>query len=210
MTNHAKTVIALITGWFIVSLSASAAHVFENQSARLGLSVAIAALTPLVLFGLWYALSPGFRRFTRSLDARVLTIVQTWRIGGLVFVVLYGFGLLPGVFALPAGFGDFAIGATAPLMAWKLATPAHRSGFIRWQVLGMIDLVTAVSLGTTAGLISPNAPSMHPMTVLPLSMVPTFVVPLLLMAHFIAIAQARGWQAEGSSSAGRQPLPSAA
>jgi hypothetical protein len=210
MTKYAKSAIALITVWFFASLSASATHVFENGSARLGLSVAIAAVTPLVLFGLWYALSPGFRRFTRSLDPRVLTIVQTWRTGGMVFVVLYALGLLPGVFALPAGFGDFAIGATAPLMAWNLATPAHRNGFIRWQVLGMIDLVTAVSLGTTAGLISPNAPSMYPMTVLPLSMIPTFVVPLLLIFHFISIGQAWRWQVEGSSSAGRQPLSSAA
>jgi hypothetical protein len=210
MTNYAKSAIALIIAWFFVSLSLSAAHVFENASARLGLSVAMAALTPLVLFGLWYAASPGFRRFTRSLDPRVLAIVQTWRIGGLVFVVLYSFGLLPGVFALPAGLGDFAIGATAPMIAWRFATPAHRSGFIRWQVLGMIDLVTAVSLGTTARLISPSAPSMQPMTVLPLSLIPTFVVPLLLIFHCISIAQARRWQEQGSLSGGRQPLSSAA
>ena len=210
MTKYAKSATALITAWFFASLSASAAHVFENESAQLALPVAVAALTPLVLFGLWLAVSPGFRHFTRSLDPRILTVVQTWRIGGLVFVVLYGFGLLPGVFALPAGWGDFAIGATAPLIAWRLATPGHRNGFILWQVLGMIDLVMAVSLGTTARLISPSAQSMQPMTVLPLSMIPTFVVPLLLIFHFIAIAQARQWLATGSSSAGRQPLSSAA
>ena len=37
-----------------------------------------------------------------------------------------------------------------------------------------------------------------------------FVVPLLLIFHFIAIAQAWRWQAEGSLSAGRQPQSSAA
>ena len=210
MTKYAKSAIALIIAWFLASLSASAAHVFENQSARLALPVAIAAITPLVLFGLWFAVSPGFRHFTRSLDPRILTIVQTWRIGGLVFVVLYGFGLLPGVFALPAGWGDFAIGLTAPLVAWRLATPARRNGFILWQVLGMIDLVMAVSLGTTAPLISPSAQSMQPMTVLPLSMIPTFVVPLLLIFHFIAIAQARQWQADRSSIDGRQLQSTAA
>ena len=196
MTKYARSSIALITAWFLASLTASAAHVFENDSARLALPVAIAALTPLVLFGLWFAISPGFRRFTHSLDPRVLTVVQTWRIGGLVFVVLYAFGLLPGVFALPAGWGDFAIGATAPLIAWRLASPAHRNSFILWQLLGMADLVMALSLGTTARLISPSAHSMQPMTVLPLSMIPTFVVPLLLIFHFICVAQARQWQAD--------------
>lgn len=141
MTNYGKAPVALITAWFIVSLSASAAHVFEDESASLALPVAVAALTPIVLFGLWFAISPGFRQFTRSLDPRILTIMQTWRIGGLVFVVLYGFGILPGVFALPAGCGDMAIGATAPFIAWRLASPGHRNGFIVWQVLGMLDLI---------------------------------------------------------------------
>jgi hypothetical protein len=209
MTKYAKSTIALIVAWFLASLSASAAHVFESPSAQLALPVAVAALTPLLLFGLWFAVSPGFRQFTGSLDPRILTIVQTWRIGGLVFVVLYGFGLLPGVFALPAGWGDFVIGLTAPLVAWRFASPGHRNGFILWQVLGMIDLVMAVSLGTTARLLSPSAASMQPMTVLPLSMIPTFVVPLLLMFHFIAIAQARQWQAD-RGSVGRQLQSSAA
>ncbi|MBZ5568284.1 MAG: hypothetical protein LAN64_10600 [Acidobacteriia bacterium] len=210
MTNYGKFAITLIAAWFLASLAASAAHLFESDSAQLAFPVAIAALTPLVLFGVWFAISPGFQRFTRSLDPRLLTIVQTWRIGGLVFVVLYAFGLLPGVFALPAGWGDFAIGVTAPWIAWRLASPGHRIGFILWQVLGMIDLVNAVSLGTTARLISPSAPSMQPLTVLPLSMIPTFVVPLLLIFHFICIAQARQWQADRNSAAGRQLQSSAA
>ena len=53
--------------------------------------------------------------------------------------------LLPAVFALPAGYGDIFIGATAGLVAWKLAAPHHRASFIVWQLLGMLDLVTAVS-----------------------------------------------------------------
>jgi hypothetical protein len=47
------------------------------------------------------------------------------------------------------------------------------------------------------------------MTVLPLSLIPTFAVPLLLMLHIICIAQARQWK-EGVHVAGAEPLPSAA
>ncbi len=71
-------------------------------------------------------------------------------------------GVLPAIFALPAGYGDMAIGATATLVAWQLATPSHRHSFIFWQALGIADLVAAVSLGITARLISPSGPSMVP------------------------------------------------
>jgi hypothetical protein len=65
-------------------------------------------------------------------------------------------------------------------------------------VLGILDLVSAVSLATTARLISPQAPTMVAMTVLPLSLIPTFLVPLFLMFHVISIAQALGWKRETS------------
>jgi hypothetical protein len=59
----------------------------------------------------------------------------------------------------------------------------------------------AVTLGTTARLLSPNGLSMAAMTVLPLSLVPTLVVPLLFILHLICIAQARKW-AMGSGESG--------
>jgi len=67
------------------------------------------------------------------------------------------------------------IGATAAFAAWKLAGPMRRNRFILWQVLGITDLVTAAGLGTTARLLSPHGPSKVAMTVLPLSLIPTFL-----------------------------------
>jgi len=84
-------------------------------------------------------------------------------------------------------------------VAWKLANRAHRSSFILWQLLGIADLAIAVSLGTTAGLISPQGPSMAPMTTLPLSLIPTFLVPLFVILHVICIAQARSWKTVSES-----------
>ena len=49
-----------------------------------------------------------------------------------------------------------AIGATATIVAWKLANPAHRNSFILWQLIGIADLVNAVGLGTTARLLKPG------------------------------------------------------
>jgi hypothetical protein len=56
------------------------------------------------------------------------------------------------------------------------------------------DLAVAVSLGTTAGLLEPHGASMVAMTVPPLSLVPTFLVPLFFIFHVICIAQARSWK----------------
>jgi len=63
----------------------------------------------------------------------------------------------------------------------------------------MVDLVTAVTLGATAGLINPQGVPTALMTVLPLSVIPTFLVPLFMMLHIICIAQARRWKARQST-----------
>lgn len=194
MKNYGKLTAGLIAGWFIFALSTSALHLFRNDSNRIGLAVALAALVPVAVFFLWFAASEEFRQFAFSLNPSVLTLAQSWRILGFIFVLLEARGILPAVFALPAGYGDMAVGATAALVAWKLADPSHRNSFILWQVLGITDLVMAVSLGTTARLLTPHGASMVAMTVLPLSLVPTFIVPLLLIFHVICIAQARAWK----------------
>jgi hypothetical protein len=192
--NYKKITAGIIVGWFLFALFASALQLFQNGAGRVGIAVGIAALTPLIVFSLWFAASAGFREFALSLNPRTLTSVQAWRIIGFIFLLLEARGVLPAVFAWPAGYGDMAVGMTAGFVAWKYADPSHRNSFIFWQLLGILDLVTAVSVGTTAGLLSPQGPSMAPMTVLPLSLVPTFLVPLFTIFHVISIAQARTWK----------------
>jgi hypothetical protein len=204
MKTYAKLNAGIIAAWFLFALSASALHWFKNDANRIGGAVALAALTPLVLFALWLAASPTFRQFALSLDVRMLTVAHTWRLLGFTFLVSQARGILPAIFALPAGYGDMAIGATATLVAWKLANPSRRRSFILWQALGITDLVLAVSLGTTARLLSPHSISMVAMTVLPLSLIPTFLVPLFLIFHVICIAQASSWKSAVSEAA-QQP-----
>lgn len=192
MKSYGKLVAGFVAAWFVFALTASAYHLFKNPN-RIGVAVAIAATVPIVVFLVWVAASKEFRQFTLSLNPRVLAFIQSWRVLGAVFVLLEAQHVLPAVFALPAGYGDMAIGFTAPLVALWLAVPRHRAGFIAWQSLGILDLVTAVGLGVTAGLLDPSGPPMVPLTVLPLSLIPTFGVPLFLILHFISIAQAKSW-----------------
>jgi hypothetical protein len=206
--NYGRLTALLVAAWLAFSFTASKLLIFHAGSPNavvpqplpLGLAVAV----PLAFFGLWFAVSRGFRQFALSLNPIALTIVQTWRIGGITFVVLAGFHLLPAVFALPAGLGDFAIGVTAPLVAFYLAQGRRKNSFILWNILGVFDLVNAVTLGVLAspmpaGILRP-AVSTEAMTVLPLSLIPTFAVPLLLILHIISIAQALRWQTRTANS----------
>jgi hypothetical protein len=192
--KYAKLTTGLIFVWFLFSLTASALHLFNTSPGQPPLPVGLAVLIPLGIFVVWSAASQPFRQFLLSLDPRTLTIVQSWRIAGFAFLVLYAYSILPGQFALPAGWGDIAIGATAPLVALKLANPRHKKSFIFWQLLGITDLVTAVGTGVTTQLMHPNGIATTAMTVLPMSLIPTFAVPLFMILHFISIAQARQWQ----------------
>src|SRR5882724_3395723 len=128
-TNYRKLTTGLIAAWFLFALSASALHWFRNDENRVGLAVAVAAVTPILVFALWFAASKTLRQFALSLSPQLLTFAQSWRIVGFTFVLLEARGVLPAIFALPAGYGDMAIGLTATFVAWKLANPVRRNSF---------------------------------------------------------------------------------
>jgi hypothetical protein len=196
MTDNAyrRVTTSLLVLWFIFALTASAFHLFKAAPDAPPLQLGLGAALPVLAFVVWFAISSGFRRFVLSLDLKILTTAQTWRIGGFIFITLYSLRLLPGMFAFPAGLGDMAIGVTAPFVAANLIDPARRKSFIRWQLLGMLDLLLALSLGASAGWLEPHGVPTQLMTVLPLSLIPTFGVPLFFIFHIISIAQAKRWR----------------
>jgi hypothetical protein len=194
MKTYGKFTAGLLVAWFAYALIGGALGLFANQANRLGAAVGVAAFVPIAVFAVWFAASNSFRKFLLALSPRTLTLLQSGRFIGITFVILQARTVLPAIFALPAGYGDMFIGATAWFAAWKLCNPNRRGSFIFWQLLGIADLVTAVGLGTTAGLINPHGIPMAQMTVLPLSLIPSFLVPLYLIFHVICIAQARGWK----------------
>jgi hypothetical protein len=210
MSKYAKTSIGLLAAWLIFSLSSSALYLYRNFSNKPPIALGIAVAAPIVLFLVWFAWSPGFRQFILSLSPQTLTLLHTLRIAGVVFLVLASYKILPAFFALSAGWGDIAIGATAWFAALYLGKPVHRKGFIFWQVLGIIDLVNALALASLAGIIDPHGIPTAAMTVLPMSYIPTFAVPLFLILHIICIAQARRWPSTSLAATGNRfqtPMP---
>jgi hypothetical protein len=192
-TNSVRNLtVAVLVGWFLLALGGSQLGVFDSEP-RPPISLGLAAVVPVAVFAFCYLTSVRFQEFALSLDLRILTVAQTWRVGGIVFLVLYQQGALPGVFALPAGCGDMAIGITAPVVAWYWTRPFPRQTFIAWNVLGAVDLVMAVSLGvlasaTPVGVLAGDGTT-RLMGQFPLSLIPTFVVPLLLIFHVISLSR---------------------
>lgn len=208
MSRYAKLTTGLLGLWFLFSLTAGARHLYQNAADQPPLNLGLAVSIPILLFLIWFAGSRAFREFTLSLNPRVLTMIHGWRTAGLAMVALGAYGVLPNLFALSAGYGDILIGLTAFLVALNLANPEHRGSFILWQLLGIADLVNAVLLGTLSHIVDPHGIPTTPMTVLPMSLIPTFGVPLLLMLHIICIAQALRWPSRAMAPV-RGPLPSA-
>jgi hypothetical protein len=153
---------------------------------------------PLVVFFSALILSGRFREFVLGIDLKLIAAMQAWRWAGLGFLFLYSKDLLPGFFALPAGLGDMAVGLTAPWIMLSLARQpgcASSAAFVRWNWLGVLDLVVAVGLGGLGGLLAAGAAAGQattaPMQSLPLLLIPAYLVPLFLMLHTAALLQSR-------------------
>jgi hypothetical protein len=186
-----------LVAWFALVMLLGASGVFVGHPGQPPFAIAIGVGAPLLLFFAWLRLSPAFRAFVLSLDLRLITAMQAWRWAGLGFLSLYAHRVLPAMFALPAGVGDMAVGFAAP---WMVLTLLHRPdfaasrAFVRWNVLGMLDLAVAIALGTLSASLSTGAPgeiTTAPMATLPLLIIPAFLVPLFLMLHAAALMQGR-------------------
>jgi hypothetical protein len=123
--------------------------------------------------------------------------VQVYRVLGLIFLVLYAGGRLPGEFAWPAGAGDVAVGLLAPLVGIAYARRWRGSaGMLRaWNLFGLGDLVVAV---TTGFLTSPSRLQMlafdrsnELISEFPLALIPVFLVPLSVLLHLASLEKLR-------------------
>jgi hypothetical protein len=179
----------------VVVLGATGALEAPPGTPPLPIAIGFAAPTALFFAGLW--LSRSFRELVLTADLRLITGIQAWRFAGLGFLALYANKVLPGGFALPAGIGDIAIGLTAP---WIVAALTRKPGFAAtigfrvWNVLGILDLVSAVGTGTLAAVLATGAPGQVttlPMTQLPLALIPIYLVPIFLMLHVAALLQSQ-------------------
>ena len=188
-------VILALAAWFTLVVSLGASGAFVGHPGQPPVAIAAGVATPLLLFSAWLRFSSSFRDFVLTLDLRLIAGMQAWRWAGLGFLSLYAHHVLPAMFALPAGLGDMAVGFAAPWMILALVRHpdfAASPAFVRWNVLGMLDLAVAIVLGTLSATLSTGAPgeiTTAPMATLPLLVIPAFLVPLFFMLHVAALMQ---------------------
>jgi len=192
------------SGWLVTVWMLAVRGAFASLSS--GSAVAQVAFVPVViLILLGAALFAATRSavLTAALDAAPLSWlvgIQVYRVLGLVFLLAWSRGFLPGYFALPAGIGDALVGVLAIPLALGLRSnsPFVRRLALAWNILGIVDLVNAVTMGVTSAVVqmqaapssgSPAAGS--PLLLYPLVLVPTFGVPLALILHSLSIRQLR-------------------
>ena len=151
-------------------------------------------LTGAVLLALW--LSPGARAQSRSLGPGPLVGFHLTRLlAGAYFLVLYRRGVLPADFALVAGWGDIAVGVGALLVLGfciPVRTTTRRYSLLLWNAFGLADILLVLGNGIRLFLNDPGLAA--PFTTFPLALLPTFVVPLVIVSHIVLF----GWYARGS------------
>ncbi len=159
--------------------------------------VGLLALLLLAIFAM-----PACRKWSVSLPIDAILTLHLSRFVGFYFLYLHARGQLPYDFAVPGGWGDIVV-ASGALLLIALSRIGLRIGslaYLVWNVLGLVDIVFVV---LTAGRLAiADSESMTALLDLPLSLLPTFLVPLIVASHvllFVQLSIRRPRQAEGSS-----------
>jgi hypothetical protein len=186
---------ALLFGWLALDMTLGSLGVFQAGPDRKVPVIAFAILIPIIV-GIWMIRSSSVtREVLRVVPQQWMVGVQAYRGLGSIFLILYGWRLLPGVFALPAGFGDTLVGLSALLVAALYATGSPNREWLvaAWNLLGIADLVIAVGTGFLsapgpAQLFSFAAPNVL-VGAYPLVMIPIYAVPLSIVVHAASLTR---------------------
>ena len=110
---------------------------------------------------------------------RSILILHSFRFMGLIFLVPGVVSpYLPSAFARPTAYGDFIAAILALLALFLLPSTAGTISAWIFNVWGAVDLLNAFYQGNHAGLLAGQLGATY--------VIPTFIVPLLLITHGLA------------------------
>jgi hypothetical protein len=198
----------LIPAWLVAILALGASGAFAATPGTPPLPILLASTLPIIAFVVAYRRWKAFHDAVLSADLRLLSSLQAWRFGGLLFLALWTYDVLPALFAIPAAIGDVTVALLAPWVALELARDprfAASRRFAAWNVFGILDFVVALSLGALSSGVIPGLTgevTTSAMGRMPLVLIPAFFVPLMISVHLTALLQGRrGARAHGAGYA---------
>lgn len=177
-----KKVIIATTLWFILAVIAGVSGLTQNMVPPLPQVVLIGLVFLLLLF-FWVLQS--FRSWILTVDIRFLVGVHLTRFVGFYFLYLYSVKRLPYDFAVLGGWGDIIVAALALLLILlaPISTKKGAFAYIIWNIIGLLDILFVVATATRLAIRDPQ--SMGELLKLPLSLLPTFLVPIIIFTHII-------------------------
>jgi hypothetical protein len=177
-----KQVTLVLAVWFAIAVFLSV------SGATLALRPPFPQVVLCGLLGLLFAafgcLKP-FRSWLYVIPLYWLVAVHIARFVGAYFLILYHRNELPFAFAVPGGYGDIVVAAFATVLVilhW-FSRDIPPALYWIWNTLGFIDILFVVATATRLALRDPN--SMVALLRLPLSLLPTFLAPLIIFTHII-------------------------
>ena len=200
----AAAVATLLGGFILATGLLAGAGVYQEDSGQAAPFFGAAFVTILIA-SLLLVRVPVVRRILAHPGTLArLALPHAFRFVGGVFLILMAQGHLPAAFALPAGLGDVAAAAAAPIIARRLASGRGRTQAVWFNWFGILDLVVAVALGALVGLGPYVAfdvmPTTEPLALLPLALIPTGVVPILMALHIVSLRRLQAARRTGTTA----------
>ena len=117
-------------------------------------------------------------------DVRWLVSVHLVRFVGIYFLYLSARHELPYGFAVWGGWGDILIASLAlVVMLFSRSKPL----LLVWNILGLADILAVAATAARSEIAVPG--SMHQLDKFPLILLPTFIVPVIVVTHVLMLAR---------------------
>jgi hypothetical protein len=177
-------VMALTLG---ISVTLSATGWFEQFPALLLFGFGAVAVG--IAFAVLYFLEHRFHRPVPIRNPWFLTYAQTLRFYGTLAYLEAWKHVLPPLFAIPTGVMDDAIAISSFWVARRCIRRNGRPtrGFFLWHIAGLATLAISNVLAILTASPHAGGASSQAMASFPMSIVPTWIGPMVLMFHLLAL-----------------------
>jgi hypothetical protein len=186
----------VLIGWLGIALALGISGVYRTDFDEIP-TIEYGILVPILIGVILIMRSGSVARVIEAVPQHWLIGVQLYRALGIIFLILYGAGNMPGLFAWPAGIGDVLVGTLAIVVAIAYARGPERNGDLvfAWNILGLTDLIVAVA----TGMLTASSPIQQfafdvPNELIgsfPLILIPTYLVPLSVLLHLASLTKLR-------------------